>query len=350
MSTDSSTPETTPARFGNITIRVAKRIPGLSREVSISEGDFRRAAGILQGKETFPWRTFATLTSVAVVLLPFAVQYVSWINTNWQSAAEHIVTRAATAFKQAESAIEDRRYASFVVLDAFQDLANRNGAVDDLSNAHIKHDRDRIDAYYTQLDAWNDAYNGNLIAIDYDLDHPIYQQADQELKIESTISTTKFLPKLDCSDDLREAVTKGKQHGGSLKAQFAVIGMCYMCLNEQLDASISAVKPDAGAVTKPSASTTAGEPTSMVVKGPAKDQSNKKLCPADPDVDLSRRLSNEATMIDVFECNARQRIKFYIDEVQYNIVSPLSFLRWLFFEGSEQRASDHFKEAKKACG
>src|ERR1700733_2585472 len=86
----------------------------------------------------FSWATFARLTGVVAVILPFAVQYVSWVNSSWQRDAQNIVSRADTAFKQVETAMDERRYASLVIPGAIQDLTRLNGATDEMSQALIK--------------------------------------------------------------------------------------------------------------------------------------------------------------------------------------------------------------------
>jgi len=281
----------------------------------------------------FSWATFARLTGVVAVILPFAVQYVSWVNTSWQSDAQNIVSRADTAFKQVETAMDERRYASLVIPDAIQDLTRLNGATGEVSQALIKDVRNSIDAYYTQLTAWNYAYNANLIALDYDLDHPIYKQAGEEAAIAKLVSTSEF-PNVVCSNPLSVEVKKGYDEN-SLKAQFIVIGLCYTKLNKLLKNLMSSTQNEAKSDTDTAANTsgsTTAQPSAV-----------------DPDSDITQLLPNVADMINVFECNARRRIGFYISEVRFNIVSPLTPFRWIFLEGAKQRAIDHFAQAKKVC-
>lgn len=318
MSLEAPAPKPAPAPPDNIAFRIEKRAPGRGYDVNISEADFRRAADILENRrktsaltKLLSWQTFAGLMGAMAFALPFTVQYISWVNSASQDAAKDRVTRAATAFKEADDALNQRRYATLLLTSTIQDLGTRkDNATSGMSAFQYKLDQDRLDEYYKQLTSWNYNYNHYLVAIDYELDHPIFSMAGLDI---NTIVSSTVTVKANCEAPLFEQVPKLGYDSRALKAQFAVIQDCYKNINDQFGNMKEAALNNKDAATDKTASAPTDE---------------KAIAEKKATASFSNKLANVAEMINLFECYAKHRIGFYIDESQIAIIRPTTVYHW----------------------
>jgi hypothetical protein len=245
-------------------------------------------------------------------------QYVSWLNAERLQAATETATKAASAYRDAASAIGQRYYASFVIVDAIEDLNGKSDeAKNQLSAAVDKTSRARFDSYYAMLAAWNENYAHLLTEIDNRLDRPILSivRPDQTDKPISWKSTDR----VDCDQSLIAQVSAIGFPKQSLKAQLAVISGCYGKVHQAYSAIRNkALNGDAGAFDDAAVS------------------------------DFRKKLSGAISMTNVFACFATRRINYYYTERGFAILSPHKILEWIFSK-RHARAEAEIHGAEEEC-
>ena len=274
-----------------------------------------------------PKTTFSVFNSILVpigvtvltALLTTAVgqffQYISWRNSTALQEAQDQITRATAAYVKAATAIDTRRYATFVFLDAVQDLINRKEDVGSpLFELDLELNKRRFDNYYSQLNLWNEANDQILGEIDFGLDRPVGISARKR---------SAEIAQIDCTKSLPEQLTAHGLVSASLKLQFAVITRCFA--------------------------------TGILAFAQAKDQAvlnSKAVLDDTVKADAVLALNNVLSMSNEFRCYALSRIEFLRSRQGRAIYIPDWLARFRGYTSQSREAIDkkeHFDRTAKEC-
>jgi hypothetical protein len=247
---------------------------------------------------------------ISSVFLPFiiafitacVVPYVTWLaSLNLQHATER-AERGVEIYEKAAAAIDQR----WTVTNGFfstlihrvrqQSSSSPNGPSSGLDKAAADLQNTRFAEYYDQLKSWSTNYEGLLASIDYGLDQPVFTQIAPQ-GIENKV-TNKKNQTIDCKQGI--SLSDQLQNAGyfrySLKAQFAVIGLCL----HQADLRFG--RPDA------------------IVGNPLSES----------DVDhINAILDNIYTMSNTFRCYADWRLRYFYQE-KHDATLTISHILKLF--------------------
>lgn len=258
------------------------------------------------------------LTALATTGVGQLFQYVSWRNSTELQKAQDELTRAQAAYRKVSTAMGERRYATLLFIDAVEDFTKRKKDVDShVFRLDLKLNRERFDQYYKKLKDWNESNDQIIDEIDFALDRPAGILERHRLNAFAGIK---------CSNWLTEEMKRANLNPESLKLQFAVINHCFReglrPFSEMKDRAV--------------------EDAAFVF-----DEKIKK--------DATARLSDLASMANVFRCHALVRIEFVETGRGRAIFVPIPdwLARWIGRPTKEERKSSerkkHLEDAKRYC-
>jgi hypothetical protein len=323
---------------GDVAI-VVKAESGEEFKITSPAAQLEQIGELLRGKrKAWGIRTLviSISASTATLVLSGAIaagfQYVSWANSVILSNATDRVAKAHDTFNEAMTTIGARWMATRDFVPTLQELVNNQSTADsNLAKLSFDLERTRMADYYDKLKQWNVGYNGLLAKIEYDLDRQIYRATQTNA---GDPVSNKRTTQVDCSKTITEEMRKVGYEQHSLKAQFAIIHYCFGLISATIDSLRNKALSDKSVKIDDTASAA-----------------------------LDDSLGHVNTTANIFQCYAKQRQEFYIDQIAASITNPLALLQRSVYEHTygpaymrnyvQQRRKpavlDHFKTADMRC-
>jgi hypothetical protein len=281
---------------------IVKGTSGAEFTITGQASDIQKIGDLLRGRaKDWGIRTLSISIAASVATIVFSgligsqFQFSSWANTVTVDNAKDRRDKAREAFNEAISAIGEQQTAMRAFVTTLQNLVDSQTASEkNLPKLNFELNRARMKNYYEKLGQWNATYNSLLARIDYDLDRQAYLLAGVNRGNPVTYTKTK---NIDCSKFITEQMRGVGYEQHSLKAQFAIINHCFLLISSRIeDLKYKALY--SAAFTIDGNTTTA----------------------------LNNSLDDVDAMTNTFQCYAKQRQEFYINQIGASVIGSVKLL------------------------